>query len=107
MQINILDIIIFLTTIAGGMLGTYIAGASAWKGGVIAGLALIISVAIVEVANLEQPIVESLIYLVAVGLVGGRFAMKLTTRQLISVVLGSFLVPLVAALVAIYAFGLS
>lgn len=42
------------------------------------------------------------LFFFVVGLVGGRFAMKLTARQLGSVVIGSFLVTFVAAVGSVY-----
>jgi hypothetical protein len=88
--------------IVGGALGARLARAPAWKGAVAAAIASAIQFAVGEIADIRQPLVYSLVFLVAVGLVGGRWGLRLTTRQLAQVVIGSFLVALLAGLVVLY-----
>jgi hypothetical protein len=92
----------FIGGVVGGALGAYLSRATVWKGAFIAAVASIIQFVIGEVVNVEQPLVYSLIYLFAVGLIGGRWGMKLTVRQLAQIVIGSFLFALLAGAAVIY-----
>lgn len=91
-------VISLLGSVAGGALGAYLSKAAVWKGAVSAALATIVQSLIVTLADIEHILVSSLIYLVAVGLIGGRWGLKLTGRQLSHVVIGSFLFPLLFGL---------
>jgi hypothetical protein len=97
--------ILFVATVAsllGGALGAYLSKAPAWKGALITAIASLIQIAVGELAQIEQPIVYSLIYLLAAALIGGRWGMGLTARQLALVVIGGFLFALVGGAAAIF-----
>ncbi|MBP0617206.1 hypothetical protein [Jiella mangrovi] len=90
--------------VAGGALGARISAAPMWKGALAAGLASIVQLVIGELGDIEEPLVNSLTYLAAVGIIGGRWGMGLTGRQLSLVVIGSFLLALAAAVPIVYFF---
>ncbi|MER0236808.1 hypothetical protein [Fulvimarina sp. MAC8] len=87
---------------AGAALGARLSGAPVWKGALAAGLASIVQLVAGELADIQQPLVSSLVYLIAVGLIGGRWGIGLTTRQLSLVVIGSVLLVAVAAVTILY-----
>ncbi|AOF92229.1 hypothetical protein [Sinorhizobium sp. RAC02] len=88
--------------IVGGALGARLSKAPVWKGALLAAIASLIQFVIGELADIEQPLVSSLVYLLAIGLIGGRWGMGLTARQLSHIVIGSFLLALLAGVAAIY-----
>lgn len=92
------DAIVIVFLVAGGMLGARLARAPAWKGGVIAFAASLVQIAAGTMLGIENAIVLGLVYLLAVGLIGGRFGLKLSARQMGPVVIGSFLVPVAVIL---------
>ncbi|WP_338661828.1 hypothetical protein VQH23_16530 [Pararoseomonas sp. SCSIO 73927] len=91
----------FVGGVAGGAIGARLAAAAAWKGGLIAGLATILQFAVASALDLEGIVLVSLLYLVAAGLVGGRWGLGLTGRQISIVVIGSFLFAVMAGFAAI------
>lgn len=95
--------ITLLGSILGGALGAYASKAVMWKGAVTALLAALVQYAVGWAAEIETPIYDSLIFLVATGLIGGKWGLKLSVRQLMHVVIGSFLLTI--ALVMIYIHG--
>lgn len=92
----------FIGGVVGGALGARLSKAPVWKGACLAAVASIIQLVVGELANIDHPLVYALIYLLAIGVIGGRWGMKLTARQLAQIVLGSFLLALVAGLAVIY-----
>jgi hypothetical protein len=92
----------FIGGVVGGALGAYLSKVPIWKGAFLAAVASVIQLVIVEVVNIEQPLFYSLIYLLAIGLIGGRWGMRLTARQLAQIVIGSFLFALLAGAAVIY-----
>ena len=88
--------------VAGGGPGAHLSKTPFRKGALLAAVASIIQFAIGELTNLRQPLVYALINLVAIGLIGGRWGMRLTARQLSLIVIGSFLLALVAATAVSY-----
>ena len=94
MLIEPLDVVILLASIAGGAVGARFARTAAWKGALIAGLATVVSVAIFLAVPLDNPLLESLTFLVLIALFG--IPLKLGPRRLGNIVIGSFLLPLLA-----------
>jgi hypothetical protein len=98
--------IIALAVFAGGALGAYLARVPAWKGGVTAFCAAAVETAVAFLLDIDAILLQCLVFLLAVGLIGGRFGLKLSARQMAPVVIGSILVPAVVALagfgVAVY-----
>lgn len=92
----------FIGGVLGGALGASLAKIPFWKGAFLAAVASIIQFIMGQVFTIEQPVVYSLIYLCAVGLIGGRWGMRLTARQLGQIVIGSFLLGLLAGAAVIY-----
>jgi uncharacterized membrane protein YkvI len=99
----ILYVLLAVALAGGGALGARLARVPAWKGGVIAFCAAALQMAVAALLDIESVVVQCLVFLLFVGLIGGRFGLKLSARQMGPVVLGSFLLPAMAALVYIYA----
>ncbi|SFB02861.1 hypothetical protein SAMN03159496_01382 [Rhizobium sp. NFR07] len=102
MTLLILYILLALALFGGGALGAHLARVPAWKGGVIAFSAAALQMAVTVLLDIESVIVQCLIFLLLVGLIGGRFGLKLSARRLGPVVIGSFLLPATVALVYLY-----
>jgi hypothetical protein len=100
-------LIIAVTVVAGGALGARLARAPAWKGAVIAFSAAALQLVAAELLDIENAVVQCLIFLLLVGLVGGRFGLGLTARQMAPVVIGSFLVPSAVMILYVYVYALS
>jgi len=101
-DIALIIMLVFAGSSLGGALGARFSGAVIWKGILIALLATIVLQIVGLVTANENQIVDFLIYLAAVGVIGGRWGFKLSTRQLMHIVVGSFLVT--AILVAMYVY---
>ncbi|MGU3495146.1 hypothetical protein ACLBXM_13975 [Xanthobacteraceae bacterium A53D] len=88
---------------AGGALGARLARAPVWKGAAIAAGAGLVQFAAATVLKIDSSFINTLILLVAAGLIGGRFGLRLTVRQLVLVMIGSFLGAVLAGFIAVYA----
>ncbi|WJH39377.1 hypothetical protein N7E02_21410 [Aliirhizobium terrae] len=53
--------------------------------------------------DIHSVILQCLVFLLFVGLIGGRFGLKLSARQMGPVVIGSFLASAIVALAYMYA----
>lgn len=89
--------------VAGGALGARLARAPVWKGAVIAAGAGLVQFAVATALKIDSAIINTLVLLVAAGLIGGRFGLRLTGRQLSLVLIGSFLGAVLVGFIAIYA----
>lgn len=101
-NIWLLDAIVFVSVILGGALGARLARAPAWKGGVIALAATAIQLGLGSLFGIESGILLALIFLFSVGLVGGRFGLQLSARQMAPVVIGCFLIPVAVSMGLFY-----
>ena len=102
MNENVLLAIALVASIVGGALGARLSKAPVWKGALLTAIASIIQLLVGELADIDQPVVYSLIFLIAVGLIGGRWGMGMTARQLSIIVIGSFLFALIGGVAAVY-----
>jgi hypothetical protein len=88
--------------VLGGALGAKLAKAPVWKGAVLTVIASVVQLAVAVFADIEHPAVNTLIFLLVVGLVGGRWGMKMTARQLSLIVIGGILIGFLAGFAFMY-----
>ncbi|GGF76023.1 hypothetical protein GCM10007301_40030 [Azorhizobium oxalatiphilum] len=88
--------------VAGSALAAWLSGAPIWKGALTAALAMALQLGISTLLEIDNPIVNGLLFILTVGLIGGRWGFGLGTRQLALVVLGSVLFAIAVPLALIY-----
>lgn len=98
MDITTLGVIMLASAFIGGGLGAHLASASFWKGAVSSLIAVVLQVVIAIFFGIDNLLIHFVIYLIMLGLVGGRLMMKLSARTLTSVALGTLLIPALAVL---------
>jgi hypothetical protein len=82
--------------VGGGALGARLTRAPVWKGAAVTVAASLGEVTIAEAIGVVQFVLEVLIYVVLIGLVGGRWGLGMSARQLSIIVLGNFLFAMLA-----------